>query len=66
MERIRPGMHVMTLDGQHLGTVASVGDASFRVHGGGRDVEVPAEQVGSVLVHEVFLRLALRRYLAPA
>jgi hypothetical protein len=63
MERIRPGMLVMTLDGQHLGHVRSVGDTSFHLVAGGHALEVPAEDVGSVLEHEVFLRLALRRYL---
>lgn len=63
MERIHPGMHVMSVDGQHVGRVASVDASTVRVLSGRRALEVPAEEVASVLEHEVFLRLALRRYL---
>lgn len=63
MNPIHAGMAVMTLDGQHLGKVDSVGETSLRLTTFGRQLEVPAEEVGSVLVHEVFLRLPLRSYL---
>jgi hypothetical protein len=63
VDRVHTGMKVMTLDGQHLGKVAEMAGESLVIEYHRARLQVPAEEVASVLDHELFLRLPLRIYL---
>lgn len=62
---IRPGMYVLSLDGQKMGRIAKITDEGFDVVRGGSDPEglsVGEGDLCSRLQSVVFLRLPLHRY----
>lgn len=62
---IRPGMYVLSLDGQKLGRIASIEGNGFDVVRGDKAPEgfrVGEEELCSFLQSSVFLRLPMHRY----
>ena len=67
MERygLRPGMYVLSIDGQKLGRLARLRDDALEVVAGRRKplgFDVPLDEVASTLRGEIFLRQRLRDY----
>lgn len=62
---VRPGMYVLSVDGQKMGRIASIEGDGFDVVRGHRNPEgltVGADDLCSRLQSTVFLRLPLHRY----
>lgn len=63
--RLRPGMYVLSIDGQKLGRLARLRDDALEVVAGERrprGFDVPLDEVASTLRGEIFLRQRLRDY----
>lgn len=62
---VRPGMYVLSLDGQKMGRIASIDGERFEVVRGSREPEgfaMDAGEICSRLQSSLFLRLPLHEY----